>query len=158
VSSPEVSLNPVSSATVACEWVRRYYDYEGLPFNATVEEGISRLLESSKFGWFFILTRNKEAIGYAVLTKAFDHEIGGEFAILTDFFLLEQHRRQGNGSRALELIEEFARSRVFRCLVLYVLEHNADVRQFYSRHGFKEFGDRRPMTKMLFGRNPATEL
>jgi GNAT superfamily N-acetyltransferase len=148
VSAVELSLVPVSSAAVACEWVRQYYAYEGLPFNATVEEGVSRLLESSRFGWFFALTRD-EAIGYAVLTRAFDHEIGGEFAILTDFFLLEPYRRQGHGSRALELIEEFARSQGFRSLDLCVLNRNARVREFYARRGFREFADRRPMTKSL---------
>lgn len=152
VSAVELSLVPVSNAAVACEWVRRYYAFESLPFNPTVEEGVSRLLESSsaQFGWFFELTRSdNEAVGYAVLTRAFDHEIGGEYGILTDFFLLEPHRRQGHGSRALELIEEFARSQGFRALHLYVLEHNAGVRKFYARHGFQEFSDRRPMAKSL---------
>jgi len=156
VSAPELSLVPVSDAAVACAWVRQYYAFESLPFNATVEEGISRLLESSGFGWFFELTREGKAIGYCVLTRAFDHEIGGEYGFVTDFFLLEPYRRQGHGSRALELIEEFARSQGFRSLVLYVLEHNAGVRQFYTRHGFQEFADRRPMTKSLSVQNPAT--
>jgi GNAT superfamily N-acetyltransferase len=144
-----VELSPVSDTAVACKWVRRYYAYEGLPFNAAVEQAVSRLLESSRFGWFFTVTRDAEAIGYAVLTRAFDHEFGGEFAILTDFFLLEPYRRQGHGSQALELIEEFARSQGFRSLDLYVLNHNASVREFYTRRGFREFADRRPMTKLL---------
>ena len=149
----ELSLTPVSSLSVACEWVRQYYAYETLPFNATVEKGLSRLLESSRFGWFFELTCKKEAIGYAVLTRAFDHEFGGEFAILTDFFILESHRRQGLGSRALELLEEFARLQGFCSLDLFVLNRNAGVRDFYLRRGFREFQDRRPMTKPL---SPAT--
>jgi GNAT superfamily N-acetyltransferase len=147
VSAAELSLAPVSSAAVACEWVRRYYAYESLPFNATVEQAVARLLESSQFGWFFALTHKEEAIGYAVLTRAFDHEFGGEIGILTDFFILEPYRRQGHGSRAMELIEDFARSQGFRSLDLYVLERNAGVREFYSRRGFREFADRRPMTK-----------
>lgn len=146
-----MSLTPVSSAAVACEWVCRYYAYERLPFSATVAEAVSRLLESSRFGWFFelTLTRNAAAIGYVVLTRAFDHEFGGEIGILTDFFLLEAYRRQGHGSRALELIEKFARSQGFRSLDLFVLEHNAAVREFYRRRGFREVADRRPMTKSL---------
>ncbi len=139
----------VSNPAVACEWVRRYYAYEGLPFNANMEEGVSRLVGSSRFGWFFTLSRRDEAIGYTVLTRAFDHEIGGEFGMITDFFLLEPHRGQGNGSRALELIEAFARSQGFRALVLYVLNRNAGVREFYARRGFLEFNDRRPMMKLL---------
>ena len=151
MSTPELFLTPVSNSPVACEWVRRYYAYEGLPFNATVEQGISQLLESSRFGWFFELTRgeDKEAIGYAVLTRAFDHEFGGEIAILTDFFILEPYRRHGHGSRGLDLLEEFARAQGFRSLDLYVLERNAAVREFYMRRGFREFTDRRPMTKSL---------
>jgi GNAT superfamily N-acetyltransferase len=144
-----VELLPVSSAAIACEWVRRYYAYEGLPFNATVEEGVSRLLGSSRFGWFFAVTCDGEPIGYAVLTRAFDHEFGGEIGILTDFFLLEPYRRQGHGSQALELIEEFARAQGFHSLDLYVLNRNARVREFYTRRGFREFADRRPMTKSL---------
>ncbi len=154
MSTAKLSLVPVSSHAVACEWVRRYYDYEGLPFNASVERGISRLLASTQFGWFFALTRQEVAIGYAVVTRAFDHEIGGEFAVLTDFFLLEPYRRQGNGSRALELIEEFARSQGFCSLDLYVLNHNAAVRKFYTLRGFKDVDDRRPMTKTFSTANP----
>ena len=149
MSTPDLSLSPVSSAAVAFEWVRRYYTYEDLPFNPTVEDAISRLLESSRFGWFFELIANEGPIGYAVLTRAFDHEIGGEYAILTDFFLLEKYRCRGNGSRALELIEEFARTQGLRALDLYVLNRNAAVRQFYARRGFRDLNDRRPMTKSL---------
>ncbi|HEX3628429.1 MAG TPA: GNAT family N-acetyltransferase [Verrucomicrobiae bacterium] len=149
MSAAELSLVPITDVALACNWVRQYYAFESLPFNATVEAAVARLLESSRFGWFFELTRDREAIGYAVLTRAFDHEIGGEYGILTDFFLLEPYRRQGRGSRALELIEEFARSHGFRDLQLYVLEHNAAVRGFYKRHGFREFADRRPMTKSI---------
>lgn len=139
----------VASVAVACEWVRQYYAYEGMSFNARVEEGIARLVESSRFGWFFTVVRDEEAIGYFALTRAFDYEFGGECAILTDFFLLEQHRRQGNGSRALELIEEFARAQGFHALDLFVLNRNASVRAFYARCGFREIDDRRPMTKSL---------
>ena len=157
VSPVELSLAPVSSANaaVACEWVRRYYAYEGLAFDATVEQAVTRLLESSRFGWFFALNhkKEKEAIGYAVLTRAFDHEFGGEFGILTDFFILEPYRHQGHGSRAMELIEDFARSQGLRSLDLYVLERNASVRQFYTRRGFREVTDRRPMTKSLSTRD-----
>lgn len=149
MSANELSLAPVSDPAIACQWVRRYYAYEGLPFNSTVEEAVARLLESSRFGWFFAMSRHQEAIGYAVLTRAFDHEVGGEFGLVTDFFLLEPHRRQGYGSRFLQLIEEFARSQGFRSLHLYVLERNAGVRKFYSRHGFQEFADRRPMSKAI---------
>ena len=149
MKTAELSLRPVSSAASACEWVRRYFAYEGLPFNGTVEKGVSRLLGSERFGWFFELIVQGEAIGYAVLTRAFDHEIGGEYAILTDFFLLESHRGQGHGSRALDLLETFARAQGFRSMDLYVLDRNAAVRKFYNRHGFREFKDRRPMTKSL---------
>ena len=134
----ELTLAPVSSAAVACEWVRRYFAYEGLPFDRTVEEGVSRLVGSERFGRFFELIVRGEAIGYAVLTWAFDHEIGGEYVILTDFFLLEPHRRHGHGSRALELLETFARSQGARALDLYVLDRNAGVREFYHRHGFRD--------------------
>lgn len=115
---------------------------------------MARLLASEQFGWFFVLTVQGKAIGYAVLTRAFDHEIGGEYTILTDFFLLEPHRRQGHGSQALKLLETFARSHGFHAMDLYVLNHNAGVRQFYSRHGFQEFTDRRPMTKSLATATP----
>jgi len=145
----KLSLAPVSNAALACDWVRKYFAYEGLPFDSTVEEGVSRLLGSERFGWFFELIVQGQAVGYAVLTRAFDHEIGGEYVILTDFFLLEPHRRQGYGSRALELLEKFARSQGLRALDLYVLNHNAAVREFYRRHGFRDVEDRRPMTKSL---------
>lgn len=151
MNAAELSLQPIADTALAGEWIRRYYAYEGFAFNPTVEVAVSRLLKSSRFGWFFTLTRNTEAIGYAVMTRAFDHEIGGEYVILTDFFILEPHRRQGHGSRALELLEEFARAQGFRALDLYVLNRNAGVGEFYKRRGFREVNDRRPLTKSLIG-------
>ena len=151
MNTAELSLAPVSRSATACDWVRQYFTYEGLPFDRTVEEGVSRLVGSERFGWFFELMVRGEAIGYAVLTRAFDHEIGGEYVILTDFFLQEPHRRHGHGSRAMGLLETFARSQGFRAMDLYVLDHNAGVRDFYHRHGFHDFKDRRPMTKSLSG-------
>ena len=156
MNTADLSLEPASNTASAYEWVRRYFAYEGLPFNGAVEKGVSRLLGSNRFGWFFELMVHGEAIGYAVLTRAFDHEIGGEYAILTDFFLLEPHRRHGHGSRALELLEKFARSQGLRAMDLYVLNRNARVREFYHRHGFRDFEDRRPMTKSLLEQNPTT--
>jgi GNAT superfamily N-acetyltransferase len=156
VRAAELSLTPVFSAALARQWVRQYYAYEDLPFNAAVEEGISRLLESPRFGWFFELSFRKKAIGYAVVTRAFDYEFGGEFGIVTDFFILKAHRRQGHGSRVLELIEQFCRSQGFRSLDLYVLNRNASVCEFYLRRGFRELADRRPMTKSLSASGPAT--
>ncbi len=147
MNTADLSLEPASNTASAFEWVRRYFKYEGLPFNSAVEKAVSRLLGSNRFGWFFELMVQGEAIGYAVLTRAFDHEIGGEYVILTDFFLVEPHRRQGHGSNALELLENFARSQNFHAIDLYVLNRNAGVREFYHRHGFRDFEDRRPMTK-----------
>ncbi|MGH7940694.1 MAG: GNAT family N-acetyltransferase [Limisphaerales bacterium] len=149
MSDAELTLTTVASAALACEWVRQYYAYEGLSFNAAVEQGVFQLLESSRFGWFFELTYGAEAIGYAVLTRAFDHEFGGEFAILTDFFLLERRRRHGHGSQALKLLEEFARSQSFHVLDLHVLNRNDGVKAFYAKRGFCERSDRRLMSKSL---------
>jgi GNAT superfamily N-acetyltransferase len=154
MNAAELYLKPVSSSASACEWVRQYFKYEGLPFNSAVEDAVSRLLGSGQFGWFFELMVQGEAIGYAVLTRAFDHEIGGEYAILTDFFLLEPHRRQGYGSRALKLLETFAQSQGAHAIDLYVLNRNAAVRKFYHRHGFRDVEDRRPMTKSLSEPDP----
>lgn len=154
MNNAELSLEPASNTASAYEWVRRYFAYEGLTFNSAVEKAVSRLLGSNRFGWFFELMVHGQAIGYAVLTRAFDHEIGGEYVILTDFFLVEPCRRQGYGSRALELLEKFAQSQGARAMDLYVLNHNTGVRSFYHRHGFRDFEDRRPMTKSLSEARP----
>jgi GNAT superfamily N-acetyltransferase len=120
----------------AKEWVKTYYDLEGLSFEPKVERGIETLLESSHLGRFWEVVMGSGPVGYIVLTFGFDHEFGGLMGLVTDFYLIESARGSGLGSAVLIEVMESARRVGCQHLELAVLDHNDRAAQFYQRLGF----------------------
>ena len=133
----------------AIEYVRTYYAHDHIPYEERVTQGISQLLSQPSFGWFFEIVVDETGIGYVVLTIGFDHEIGGPFGLITDFYLREESRGLGLGSRVIQEVERVAREADLGALELVVLGPNARGRRFYERLGFEAWDDRTMMFKYL---------
>lgn len=144
-----ISLEEVNDKDIARRWVRLYFEFEGLRLDEDVFAAVDRFIDSPVHGWFFQILRESEPIGYIVLTKAFDFETGGEYGIVTDFYLVESARGAGAGSQALRLIEEFARNHQMKSLDLFVLDHNHSAAAFYAKNGFAPYSDRKVFSKTL---------
>lgn len=133
----------VGDASEAERWVSRYYELDGLVFEEKVADAVRVLLAHPEYGRFWQVEHAGKAVGYIVLTFGFDHEFGGIFGLVTDFFLLENARRKGLGSQVLQ--EVLHRAKEFGCkhLELAVLDHNTKAEKFYRKLGLKPQTGRR---------------
>ncbi len=129
--------------------VAEYFRYDGIEFNATVESGIGELLADPSLGQAWFLEAKGDVAGYAVLTAAFDHEIGGRLGVMTDFFLSEPLRGKGLGPRFLELVLGKARERGYLAVELVVMDDNVRARTIYESAGFRSNPRRVGMMKLL---------
>lgn len=120
----------------AKEWVKAYYDLDGLSFEPKVERAIETLLKSPHLGRFWEVVTESGPVGYIVLTFGFDHEFGGLMGLVTDFYLVESARGSGLGSAVLTEVVETACQSGCLHLELAVLDHNDRAAQFYQRLGF----------------------
>jgi len=131
------------------EWIRRYYEYDGIPFHeAEIRAGLGVLLHDPSVGRAWLITSGNEVIGYTIIGYDFDLEVGGRLATVTDLYLAEDHRRKGHGRRTLEFVAEFCRTSGVRALQLQVERDNVEARALYESFGF-EAADRIPMCKRL---------
>lgn len=91
------------------------------------------LLEGDDHGVVWLL--GDPVDGYAVVTWGYSLESGGREALIDEIYL--RSRERGLGTRAISAILEDCRARGCKIVFLETEAHNARVRQFYTRVGFK---------------------
>jgi len=145
----QVRLKPVSLDDVEAlfQWIKRYYEFDHIIFDArSIRRGIRTLLRRQNYGMAWFICAEGETVGYTVLTYGFDMEFGGLLGIITDFYIDEQHRAKGIGSRALKEVIAFARRNGLSTIELQVIRGNEIALKFYQNAGFT-CHDRRLMSK-----------
>lgn len=152
----QVHLKPMSvdDAGALLQWIKRYYKFDHLAFNArSIRRGIKTLLRRPNYGMAWFICTEGETVGYMILTYGFDMEFGGLLGIITDFYIGADHRARGIGSRALKQVFAFARRNGLSAIELQVIKGNKIARRFYQNAGFTCY-DRRLMSKRV--RRPST--
>ena len=129
--------------------VRAFYVYERLVLDEVrYRELCIELMATDALGRLLVVESNGEVIGYAVVGFGFSLEFGGRDALLDEFYVREEHRGHGIGTRVLTAVEELCRAKGFRALHLEADYVNARVHEFYKRNGFKDH-ERHLMTKWI---------
>jgi ribosomal protein S18 acetylase RimI-like enzyme len=138
-----------ADAGILADWIRRYYEYDGIPFDEPeIRAGLIVLFRDPILGRAWLITRGTEVIGYTIIGYDFDLEVGGRLATVTDLYLAPEHRRMGHGRRTLEFVAEFCRASGVRALQLQVERDNVEAQALYESFGFQA-ADRTPMLKRL---------
>ena len=129
--------------------VERYYAFDQIEFfPAASRSALQQLLADPNLGHAFLFKLGDETIGYGIITFGFDHEVGGRFALITDFYFLEAHRGKGYGTQALRDIEARCLGWGAVAIELQVYPHNEPAQKLYRKLGFHPF-HRIPMAKRL---------
>jgi len=115
---------------------RALNDHEGITVpTETLRKAMAELLASPSLGGVWIITRDAQTIGYAIVTFGFDLEFSGRDAWMTELFIDEAHRGTGAGAAAIELIMPELASREVGALHLQVRPENP-AKKLYERTGF----------------------
>lgn len=131
------------------ELVTQYYAFDQIEFfPAASSDALRRLIVDPTLGHAFFIRLGSEVIGYIVVTFGFDHEVGGRFALITDFYFMEGHRGKGYGTQALREVESRCPAWNAAALELQVYPHNQPAQALYRKFGFQAF-DRIPMAKRI---------
>lgn len=115
---------------------RALQDHEGIEItNARLEGGLRQLLGNPGFGGVWLVTRDQQTIGYAIVTFGFDLEFGGREGWLTELWIDADQRTQGAGAAAIEALVPELLVRDVKALHLQVRGDNPAMR-LYERSGF----------------------
>lgn len=120
-----------------------------IPFNeAEVGATLKRFLAHPQFGRLWLIGVSGNVAGYVILTLGFSFEFRGIDAFIDELYIEPNFRRMGLGRRALQFIEEEARTLGVNALHLEVDEGNDAAAELYRRAGYSSQG-RHLMTKWL---------
>lgn len=100
-----------------------------------LEAALDRLLRDPGLGCAWLVERDGEVIGYAIVTYGYDLELGGRDSFLTDLWIDPPARGRGAGGEALRLVMAELRARGVHALHLGVRPDNP-ARRLYERSGF----------------------
>ncbi len=115
---------------------RALNDHESIEIsNERLEAGLRSLLGNPGFGGVWLVLREGETIGYAIVTYGFDLEFGGREGWLTELWIDVDQRTQGAGAAAIEALVPELAQRDVRAVHLQVRAENPAVR-LYERNGF----------------------
>jgi diamine N-acetyltransferase len=137
-NNPQFRLAVESDADVLLDFMQAYYAFDGHGFDREkARTALIGLLRNKNFGRAWLIQDGDVAVGYIVLCFGYSLEWLGRDAFVDEFYLREEYRGRGWGARAMEFIEEAARSEGIRALHLEVMPDNR-VGEMYRKIGFRE--------------------
>jgi ribosomal protein S18 acetylase RimI-like enzyme len=145
-----IALRPATIADLPQVFprTRALNDHEGITIDSPrLEAALRTLLGNPGFGGVWLVTRDGETIGYAIVTFGFDLEFGGREGWLTELWIDTDQRGHGAGAAALDLLADELRLRDIKAMHLQVRRDNPAAR-LYDRTGFIA-SPRQVMTRLL---------
>jgi GNAT superfamily N-acetyltransferase len=137
---PSFRIATDSDADQLLRMMREYYAFDH-PFDPEkARAALMGLLHEPAFGRVWVIWAGETAVGYIVLTFGYSLELLGRDAFVDEFFILESHRGRGWGRKAMEFVEQAARTLEVHAIHLEVTRHNASAQLFYPKLGFADRG------------------
>jgi GNAT superfamily N-acetyltransferase len=156
-----VSFPPArpENCEILIELMREYYEYDRLPFNEVpARRALEMILGNESYGKVWLICRESNIIGYAVLALGFSLEYHSVDAFLDELYIQEAYRGQGIGKQAIQFIETSARLLGVQALHLEVERKNIPAQEFYRKEGYENH-QRYLMTKWLdYHKNTRTHI
>jgi diamine N-acetyltransferase len=140
-AEPSILLAAESDAATLLQFMREYYAFDGHPFDEQkARAALLALLREPALGRVWLIQDGDLPVGYVVLCFGYSLEWLGRDAFVDEFFLLENFRGRGWGSKAMAFVEDAARALDIRALHLEVVRQNTAALRVYGKLGFRERG------------------
>ncbi len=133
-----IALRAASIADVSAVFprTRALNDHEGIEISdERLRAGLEKLLGNPGFGGVWLVLRDGETIGYAIVTYGYDLEFGGREGWLTELWIDADQRGHGAGAETITALETELRQRDVLAMHLQVRSENPAAR-LYQRMGF----------------------
>ncbi len=133
-----ISLRPATLVDVSAVFprTRALNDHEGIEISdERLRAGLEKLLGNPGFGGVWLVMRDGETIGYAIVTYGYDLEFGGREGWLTELWIDVDQRGAGAGAAVIEALEAELKLRDVLAMHLQVRRENPAFR-LYERSGF----------------------
>lgn len=131
------------------QFMQEYYEFDHLSFDERVARtALGNFIDDPTFGRVWLISVDRELVGYLILTLGYSIEYGGRDAFIDEVYIRSEYRGYGIGSQALSFVEEECRALGVRALHLEVERENTNAQRLYRKVGFTDH-DRYLMTKRV---------
>lgn len=123
---------------VVIAMMEEFYAIDNYPIDADVSRGLMHeFLENDALGRGWIILKENEPVGYAIMTFVFSFEYKGRIAFLDELFISEKARGLGFGKRALDFVTEQAKMLSVKIIYLEIEGHNTVAQKLYLSKGYE---------------------
>ena len=145
--NPEFRQATSQDTKVILELMESFNKTFGYPFDRVKNtNNLSWLLSHPSSGLIWLISCNRDIVGYLALTFGFSFEYGGKDAFIDEFYLLERYRHRGIGKATLDFVENQAKLLGVHAIHLEVEGLNEEGQKLYRSKGFQG-NDRKLLTK-----------
>lgn len=138
-----------SDTELVLSFIEDFHKFGGLPFDGqAIRKALENLIEDSSLGYAWLIYAGEVAVGYAVLCLGYSLEFHGRDAFIDELYIIEDYRRRGIGTQALEFLEKTCRSIGVNALHLEVDRDDLAAQAFYRKAAYYDH-DRYLMTKWI---------
>jgi ribosomal protein S18 acetylase RimI-like enzyme len=138
-NDPHLRRAVESDGELLLDFMQSYYAFDGHGFDREkARVALTALLRDPNLGAAWLIVDGSTAVGYVVLCFGYSLEWLGRDAFVDEFYLREQYRGRGWGTKVMGLLEDAARERGVRALHLEVIESNDAALHLYQKLGFRE--------------------
>lgn len=114
-----------------------FYAESGYPLPAAAAaRAFQQLIDAPALGQVWLLEYDEQPAGFVVLTVSYSMEYGGLRGFVDDFFVRPAVRGRGVGAAGLAALEEAARARGVRALLVETSAENTAALGVYRRAGY----------------------
>jgi GNAT superfamily N-acetyltransferase len=136
---PSFRIATESDTQTILRIMQDYYAFDHHPFDPQkAQVAVTGLLRDPQLGRIWLICAGENLVGYIVLTFGYSLELLGRDAFVDEFFIIENYRGRGWGRKAMQFVEEAARTFGVHAIHLEVTRHNASAQQFYPKLGFQD--------------------
>lgn len=133
-------FRPIESKDIpmAIAMMEEFYAIDNYPIDANVSRGLMlEFLENESLGKGWIILKDNEPVGYAIMTFVFSFEYKGRIAFLDELFISPMARGLGFGKQALDFVTEQAKALSVKIIYLEIEGHNTIAQKLYLSKGYE---------------------
>ena len=123
-----------------CELLNELFSLEKefIPNGTLQKKALETIINDEKIGNILVCTYEDRVIAMVNILYSFSTALGSRVAILEDMIVLNEYRDKNIGSKLLEFVKEFAKSKGIERITLLTDDDNFKAHKFYEKNGFKK--------------------
>ncbi len=127
----------VQDIPIVIAMMEEFYAIDNYPIDADVSRRLMHeFLENESLGKGWLVIKDKEAVGYIILTFVFSFEYKGRIAFLDELFISSNARGLGFGKQAIDFVTEQAEALSVKIIYLEIEGHNTIAQKLYLSKGY----------------------